>query len=169
MTTAKKAAKPALTQPAPAVETKVAAISAPAKAPAPVAMKPLVEFQEKLRLGAEQSVEQMRTQYAAIKGNAETATDKLEESVAAVHAGTRALNGKVFDLFRSQTNAGFAHLQALFATKNVAEAVKLQQDFVKTQMEALQAQSKEFTELATKLANDCAEPIKGAIVVPFKR
>ena len=82
---------------------------------------------------------------------------------------TREFNMKVLDLFRAQTNAGFAHMQSLFAVKTVADAVKLQQDFAKTQVEALQAQSKEFAESAKKVATDVVEPVKGSMVLPFKR
>ena len=178
--TASVAAAPSAAAPAaivtPTVETIIADVQANTQkviaevtAASKDAMKPFTDFQEKLRLGTEQGIEQLRTQYAALKGNAETATDKLEESVAAVHAGSRELNLKVLDLFRNQTNAGFAHVQALFTTKNVTDAVKLQQDFVKTQIETLQAQSKEFTELAKKVASDVVEPVKGSIVTPFKR
>ncbi len=46
-----------------------------------------------------------------MKGTAEAATDKLEESMTAAQAGTREFNSKVFELFRAQTTAGFDHLQ----------------------------------------------------------
>jgi phasin len=131
-------------------------------------MKPFSEMQEKVRANAEKGIEQLRTHYASLKGNAESATDKLEESVAAAHAGTREFNMKVVDLFRAQTNAGFEHMQSLFSVKTVADAVKLQQDFAKTQVEALQTQSKELAEIAKKVATDVVEPVKASIVLPFK-
>ena len=132
-------------------------------------MKPFSEIQEKVRVGAEKGIEQLRTHYASLKGNAESATDKLEESVAAAHAGTKEFNMKVVDLFRAQTNAGFEHMQSLFSVKTVADAVKLQQDFAKAQVEALQAQSKELAEIAKKVATDVVEPVKATMVLPFKR
>jgi len=132
-------------------------------------MKPLADVQEKLRLGTEKGIEQFRSHYATMKGNAEAATDKLEASVAAAHAGTREFNMKVLDLFRAQTNASFAHLQALFGAKTVSDALKLQQDFVKTQVETLQTNSKDLAELAKKVATDVVEPVKDSFVVPFKR
>lgn len=132
-------------------------------------MKPLADFQEKFRAGAEKGLEQLRAQYATMKGNAETATDKLEESVAAAHAGTREFNMKVLELFRAQTNAGFAHLQALFSARTLADAVKLQQDFAKSQVETLQAQSKDLGEIVKKVATEVVEPVKSSIVLPFQR
>lgn len=131
--------------------------------------KPFADMQEKVRAGTEKGIDQLRTQYAAMKTSAESATDNLELSLAAAHAGTREFNMKMLDLFRANTNAGFEHLQSLFAVKTLPEALKLQQDFAKTQIEALQANSKEVVELAKKVATDVAEPVKASIVLPFKR
>lgn len=131
-------------------------------------LKPVTEVQEKVRASAEKGIEQLRSHYATLKGNAEAATDKLEASVAAAQSGAREFNIKVLELFHAQTNAGFAHLQSLFGVKTVADAVKLQQDFAKTQVEALQANSKHLAELAKKVATDVVEPVKDSIVLPFK-
>lgn len=132
-------------------------------------VKPFADMQEKVRANAEKGIEQLRSHYATLKGNAEAATDKLEESVTAAHAGTREFNMKVLDLFRTQTNAGFEHMQSLFGAKTVADAVKLQQDFAKSQVESLQAHSKHLAEIAKKVATDLAEPVKASMVMPFKR
>lgn len=131
-------------------------------------MKPFAGIQEKVRANAEEGIEKLRSQYATLKGNAEAATDKLEASVAAAHAGTREFNMTVLDLFRAQTNAGFEHMQSLFGAKSVADAVKLQQDFTKTQFEAIQTHSKHLGEIAKKVATDVVEPIKASMVLPFK-
>jgi phasin len=143
--------------------------AAAATVTAPEFTKPFVEMQEKVRAGTEKGIDQLRTQYATLKSNAETATDNLEQSLAAAHAGTRELNMKMLDLFRAGTNAGFAHLQALFAAKTLPDAIKLQQDFAKKQVEMMQANSKDMAELAKKVATDVAEPVKASIVLPFKR
>lgn len=132
-------------------------------------IKPFADMQEKVRANAEKGIEQIRSHYATLKGNAEAATDKLEESVTAAHAGTREFNMKVLDLFRTQTNAGFEHMQSLFGAKTVADAVKLQQDFARSQVETLQAHSKHLAEIAQKVATDLVEPVKASMVMPFKR
>lgn len=132
-------------------------------------LKPVVDLQEKLRANAEKGIEQIKSQYAQFKGNAENATAKLEESAAAAQAGSRELGLKVLELARLQANAGFDHIQALIGVKNLADALKLQQDFVTAQIEALQVHARQFTDLTRKVATDVAEPVKGAMVVPFKR
>lgn len=132
-------------------------------------LKPFTDMQEKVRANAEKGLDQLRSHYATLKGNAESVTDKLEESVAAAHAGTRDFNMKVLEVFRAQTNAGFTHLQSLFAAKTIGDAVKLQQDFAKTQVESLQAHTKNLGEIAKKVATDVSEPVKATMVLPFKR
>lgn len=132
-------------------------------------LKPINAMQEQLRLGAEKSVEQLRTQYATLKGNAETATDKLEESIAAAQAGTRAFQTKVLDIFRAQSDANFTHVRTLFAATTLTDALKIQQDFVKAQAESLQEQTRALTELAQKVTQDIAEPVKASISASFAR
>lgn len=132
-------------------------------------IKPFADMQETFRAQAEKAIEQIRTQYTTMKGSAEAATDKLEESMTAAQAGTREFNSKVFELVRAQTTAGFDHLQALFNAKTLADAVKLQQDFAKGQVEAIQANTKSLAELAKKVATDVVEPVKASMVLPFKR
>lgn len=132
-------------------------------------MKPFAMIQEQFRASAESSITQMRGQYSAMKDKAENATDKLEESLQAAQSGTKAFGLKMFDLFRAQTNAGLEHFQALFQTRSLADALALQQKFASAQIANLQAQSREFTELAQKVAAEIAEPVKSSIVVSLRR
>lgn len=135
----------------------------------PEVLKPLNDMQEQFRAGAEKGLEQFRTHYATIKGNAETATDKLEESIAAVQAGTKEFQAKVVDLFRAQADANFTHLRALFGAKSLPDAIKLQQDFAKAQVETIQSETRNLAELAQKVATDVAEPVKASLTASFSR
>jgi phasin len=132
-------------------------------------MKPINEIQEKVRATTEQGIEHLRSHYAALKDNAEAATGKLEESLAAAHSGAREFNVKVVDLVRTQTDACFTHLQALFGVKTLGDAMKLQQDFAKAQFDAAQANAKQFADLAKKIAEDVSEPVKASFALSFKR
>jgi phasin len=167
----------AKTQEAKTPETKAKAAPKAAAASAPVflfpvqpeVLKPLNDMQEQFRAGAEKGLEQFRTHYATIKGNAETATDKLEESIAAVQAGTKEFQAKVVDLFRAQADANFTHLRALFGAKSLPDAIKLQQDFAKAQVETIQSETRNLAELAQKVATDVAEPVKASLTASFSR
>lgn len=132
-------------------------------------MKPFALIQEQFRASAESSITQMRGQYSAMKDKAENATDKLEESLQAAQSGSKAFGMKMFDLFRIQTNAGLEHFQALFQTRTLADALALQQKFASAQIANLQAQSREFAELAQKVASEISEPVKSSIVVSLRR
>jgi phasin len=158
---------------APAVAAPVAAAPAAEVAASPVValsemMKPLTQMPETFRANAEQGLEKARAQYAALKGNAESMTEKLEESLTAAQSGARVFNGKVVDLFRAQVDAGFAHLNALFNVTSVSEAIKLQQEYSKAQVEALQAQSKDLADFAKQVGEQVVEPVKATIALPFK-
>lgn len=152
-----------------AAEISAPALEAALPAAATEFLKPFADMQENVRAGTEKNVEQLRTHYSALKDNAETATGKLEESLAAAHSGTREFNVAALEFVRAQANVGFAHLQALVAVKSIGEAVKLNQDFAKAQFETLHAHSKTVAELAKKVAGDVAEPVKAAMILPFKK
>jgi phasin len=152
-----------------AVKSANAMVGSATPAPMSDMLKPFNAVQEQVRANAEKGIEQIRAHYASLKGTAENATDALEESMAAAHAGSRTFNMKVLELFRLQTNAGFAHMQALFTARTVGDAVKLQQDFARTQVEMLQAHAKELSDIAKRVASDVVEPVKESMVLPFKR
>jgi phasin family protein len=151
--------------PAPAAEKAAQMFSFPAQTEL---LKPLNDMQEQFRAGTEKGLEHLRTQYTTIKSNAETATDKLEESLAAAQAGTKAFQAKVVDLFRTQADANFAHLRALFGAKSLPEALKLQQDFAQAQVATIQTETRNLAELAQKVAGDVVEPVKASLAVSFK-
>jgi len=133
------------------------------------ALEPIANIQEKVRQTTEKGLEQARAQYEAVKEAAEKATGKIEESLNAAQSGIRTFNLKALDQVRANTNAAFDHVQALFATQTPADFFTLQGEFLKKQAETLTAQVKELADLGQKLAVDAAEPVKSALVVPFKK
>ena len=190
MAVTKKFTKP--TEAAPVVAAPAPVAAAPVEAPvesgaapaAPVAapeaavvtpfesandlLKPFAALPETFRANAEQGLENFRTQYAALKGNAESFSGKIEESLAAAQSGMRVFNGKVLDVFRAQVDAGFAHISALFNATTLMEAIKLQQSYQSAQAEALKAQSQDLADYAKQVAEQVAEPVKSTITLPFK-
>lgn len=135
----------------------------------PAAFEPIADIQEKVRASAEKGVEQVKAQYEALKQAAEQATGKIEESFSAAQAGAKSFHLKALELTRANANATFDHVQAMFAAKSVADAVTLQGDFLKKQFEVYAAQAKELSELGQKVLGDAVEPVKAAVVVPFKK
>lgn len=163
---------------APKVEApKAEAPKAPAKKAAPVAaanpalelIKPFTALQEQFRLQTEKGNEQIRANYASMKGNAEAATAKLEESLVAARTGAKALAEKVFEVVQAQTKTSFEHAKALGSAKTVEEVAKLQQAFLVSQFEAFKSQATDFAAFTTKIANDVSEPAKASFVAALKR
>lgn len=135
----------------------------------PAAFEPIANMQESVRASAEKGAEQIKAQYEALKQAAEKATGKIEESFSAVQTGAKTFNLKALELTRANANATFDHVQALFAAKSVSDFVTLQGDFLKKQLEVYAAQAKELAELGQKVVGDAVEPVKSAVVVPFKK
>lgn len=133
------------------------------------AIEPIANMQEKVRENTEKGLEQARAQYETVKQAAEKATGKIEESVTAAQAGAKAFNLKAVDLIRTNANAAFDHFQALFAVKTASDFVSLQTEFVKKQADIVAAQSKELSALGQKIVTEAVEPVKSALVVPFKK
>lgn len=148
---------------------------AAAKKPAAVestvntAFEPITQIQEQVRQSAENGIEQIRAQYDAVKQAAEQATSKIEESVSAAQAGAKTFNLKALDFVRSNTNATFDHVQALFAAKSPADFFTLQGEFAKKQAETFVAQTKELADLGQKVVGAAVEPVKSAAVLPFRK
>lgn len=111
---------------------------------------------------AEKSLSQAKDAYEKSKLMAEEATDVLEDTYAASTKGTLTLMTKAIDQAKASTDASFEFTKSIFGAKSVAELVELNTAFARSQFEAMTAQSKELTELATKIANDAAAPMKAA-------
>jgi len=120
-------------------------------------------------LQTEKSAEQLRTNYAALKGNAELATSKLEESLVAARTGAKAMGEKVIDAVRTQATVGLEHAKALGAAKSFEDVAKLQQAFLVSQLDSFKTQATEFAAFTTKIANDVSEPAKASLVAAMKR
>lgn len=132
------------------------------------ALAPMNSFGEKVRETTEKGMEQVRVQYEAVKDAAEKATGKIEESVNAAKAGTLSFNLKALELARTNINASFDHVQALFGVKTPQDAFQLQAEFAKKQAEALAAQAKELATIGQQAVTDAVEPVKAAIA-SFKK
>jgi len=144
---------------APAV-APAAAVEAPASVDVPVALEPIARVQEQVREQAEKGLEQLRANYATFRESAEKASGKIEESFTAASDGSRNLTQKAVELLRVNSLAVFAHAEALFGARSLAEAAQIQQEFARAQFETMQTQARELAELAQKVGTSVAEPIK---------
>ena len=121
------------------------------------------EMQEHVRRTAEQSVEQSKLIFEKLKTAAEEATSSVETSLSTISKGVSEIHLKTLDVFKVNSDAQFAFVKALLATKSISEAITLQGEHAKTSFAALNAQAKELAALIQQVSTDSVEPIKATL------
>jgi phasin len=129
---------------------------------------PTMEVPEAVREFAEKGMQQAKEAYDRMKTAAEEATNMLEDTYATASKGAAEFNLKALDALRTNINASFDYVQQLMGVKTLSEAVELSASHVRKQFDALTAQGKELSTLATKVQTDAAEPIKVGVTKTFK-
>jgi hypothetical protein len=76
----------------------------------------------------------------------------LQTTVSASAWGNTDLNTKLLSYATENINAAFGYLQKLSQAKNLEEAVKIQTEFVNTQMNSFNEQTKNIGEIYAKTA-----------------
>ena len=119
---------------------------------------PNFEIPAEMRQTAERSVEQARKAFDGFIAAARQAINTFEGQAAAVQTGAKDV-GKTAVAFAEQNVASsFEFAQKLARAKDIEEIMRLQAEFVKTQIQALSDQAKELGETATKAATDATKP-----------
>ena len=72
------------------------------------------------------------------------------------------LSLKAISSLRSNTEAGFAHLEALVGAKTLSEVIELQTSFLRKRVELMVEQAKDLQAVSTKAAEDVTKPLKAA-------
>jgi phasin family protein len=83
-----------------------------------------------------------------------------ERSCDATGQGVVALNRKIIDIARRNINSSFDLAKSLARAKNPVEAMEMQADHWREQLDRLTAQAEEMRTLSTQVAADVAKPIK---------
>lgn len=130
---------------------------------------PNLEVPTVVREMAEKGVQSAREAYEKLKTNAEETTDLLEDTYTTASKGVAEYNAVALESLRTNVNAAFDYVGALFGTKSVSEAVELSTGHLRKQFDVLSAQAKELSALAQKVATDTAEPIKASVEKTIKK
>ena len=115
---------------------------------------------DQLRSFAEKGIEQSKEAYSRLKTGAETAQKAIETSIEQAKAASDEFSLKSIAAARSNTEAGFAHLEALVAARSFSEVIELQSAFARKAVETAIEQVKDFQAVSTKAAEDVAKPFK---------
>lgn len=115
---------------------------------------------DQFRSFAEKGMEQSKEAYAKVKAGAEEAQKALENTFENARAAGNELSLKTIAALRANTEAGFNHLESLFAARTLSDVVELQTAFFRKRVEAGVEQAKELQAVAAKAAEDVAKPLR---------
>lgn len=116
------------------------------------------EIPADMRKFAEQSVEQARKAFDGFMAAANKAAGDLEGRATAASSGVKDISGRAVAFAQSNIASSFDFAQKLVQAKDVQEVLKLQQDYIQAQIQALNAQAKELGEAASKATRDAVKP-----------
>jgi phasin len=108
------------------------------------------EIPIELRDFAERSVDQARKAFEGFVSVAQKAAGTVDGAAETTQNGVRSVTSQVFRFAEQNVNAAFDLAHKLVQAKDPQEAFALQSEYLKTQLNALQAQAKEIGALIQK-------------------
>ena len=111
-----------------------------------------------MRQFAEQSVEQAKKAVDGFLTAAQRTAAALETQANTAQSGAKDVRQKVMSFAEQNIANSFEYAQKLVRAKDVQEVVALQQEFLKSQMQAMQAQAKDLGTAATQAAASVTKP-----------
>ncbi|MBL8570372.1 MAG: phasin [Phreatobacter sp.] len=102
------------------------------------------EIPLEMREFADKSVEQARRAFDGFVGAAQRTVAAMEDHGDTVQAGAQDIGRKTIAFAESNVAASFAFAQQLVRATDMTEVMKLQSEFLRSQMEAMQAQAREL-------------------------
>lgn len=115
------------------------------------------EVPTEMREFAEKSVEQARKAFDGFIGAAQKAVDTAHGSAETARLNAQDATRKAMGYAESNVAAAFELAQKLVKSKDLAEVMQHQSDFMKAQMASLQVQLKEMGAAAQDVASKAAE------------
>lgn len=104
-----------------------------------------------------------------LKGYADTVTEALEASRDASVAGIRDVNNELLNILEANVAEGFKNARALIAAENVRDAVEIQREFVKAQVEAYRDQAQKVADLSGERAKAAGKPVASALQANWEK
>jgi phasin len=118
-------------------------------------MKPF-EVPADMRKFAEQSVEQARQAFDRFISAAHNAVADFEGRAQTARSGAMDVGGRAMNFAERNMAASFEFAQQLVKAKDVQEVIRLQTEYVKAQVQALNEQTKELSDAAAKVAKEAS-------------
>jgi phasin len=108
------------------------------------------EIPSDMRKFAEQSVEQARQAFGGFINAAQQAVNDMEGHASTARAGAKDVGEKAMTFAQQNIMASFEFAQKLLKARDVQDVMKLQTEFIQSQMQVLNEQAKELGQSATK-------------------
>lgn len=112
------------------------------------------ELPESVRDLVKASIEQAKRAFDMFAASSEKAWTSFEDSSASAQASLRTLNAKVAEITRANAEENFALAAKLAESRDINQAMELQSQHAKKQMEAFAQQLEDIRNLATQLIQD---------------
>jgi phasin len=119
---------------------------------------PNFEIPAEIRQLAEQSVEQAKKAVDGFINAAQQAVDALEGHAAAAQAGAKGVGRRAMSFAEENVASSFAFDEKLVRAQDAQEVMRLQSEFMRTQLEALSQQAKELGDAAARTAMESVKP-----------
>ena len=107
-----------------------------------------------MRQLTETSMDQARQAFDRFISAAQQAVTDLEGRTQAARSGAMDVGGRAMNFAERNMSASFEFAQNLVKAKDVEEVIRLQTDYLKAQVQALNEQTKELADAAARLAQD---------------
>ena len=116
------------------------------------------EIPRDVRAFAEKSVEQAKQAFDGFISAAHQAVSALEGQAESARKGARQVTEKAMSFAEQNIARSFELAQQLVRAKDVQEVMRLQTDFIRSQMQILTEQAKELGENAGQAAKEAGSP-----------
>jgi phasin len=115
------------------------------------------EIPQEMRAFAEKSVEQARQAFDGFITAAQRAVSTFEGQAESARRGAKDVTEKAMSFAESNINSSFDFAQKLVQARNVEDVLKLQADYIRSQMEVLGEQAKELGETTGRVGKDATK------------
>jgi phasin len=116
------------------------------------------EIPSEIRAFAEKSVEQARQAFDGFISAAQHAVNAFEGQAETARKGAKDVTQKAMSFAEQNIANSFDLAQQLVQAKDMQEVLKLQADFIKSQMQVLSEQARELGERTSEAAREAAKP-----------
>ena len=121
-----------------------------------------------VRALVEKGLHETRVRYAKTRSAVEEVSSALESSYGAARDGLAQLNVKAIEALKSDAEAHFDLMTSLVSVKSISDMITLNTEFVRRRFEDATARAKNFSEMARKVAEEAAAPIRDSVAKTAK-